>query len=409
MDAGVAESTRVEMQSIVDELAQAIRRPITLEDAGGRLMAYSVHEQPVDNVRVETLLRRGASSVTLEALRARGVYRTVDSCEGLARVLPIPELGFSSRACLAIRGASRVLGYLWVVDPDSSLPKSAEGILLRARNRLSMELARRHTVLEASWEQRSRFLEDLCGHDHGGEGALARQAKALGWYHFPPMMVIVARGPAIAERLPGIMSDIEDVIHHHAAACLRGTLRGEVLFVLSGRECQSASALAFGLTSLLSQVDGSALVGAGGTCDSLTTVRRSYLEASSAISLGSKLMSSQRYFDYSTLAPYELLSCMAACKKAGSYGREPVERVVAYDKLHESNLFLTLEAFLDFYGRRKQAACRLNIHPNTLDYRIRKVRELTGLDFDEPNTRFVVHLWVKALSPRVRGQILRNR
>lgn len=394
--------TPVETQTIVDELAQAIGRPITLEDAGGRLLAYSVHEQPVDHVRVETLLRRGASSVTLDALRARGVYQFVDSCDGLARVPPIPELGFSSRVCLAIRAPARVLGYLWVVDPDSTLPKSAEELLLRARGQLAVELARRDSAIRAGQAQRASLIADLCGKDHAGDDALARQAKALGWYYSAPFAVILVRWTEGSERDPVIPGALEDLLAQRAPASLRGVMGGEVVVVLSGRDCRLSRELSASIVPLLPQ-SGAACVGAGGTYEHLSGVRRSYLEAAAAISLGQKMDRGERQFDYHTLAPYELLSCMSGCKKAGSYGREPVEKVVTYDGLHGGNLFRTLEAFLDHYGHRKQAATRLNIHPNTLDYRIGKIRELTGLDLDDPNTRLVVHLWVKALSPQLRG------
>lgn len=398
----------MEVQAIVDELAQAIGRPITLEDADGRLLAYSVHEQPVDVVRVETLLRRGASSVTLEALRSRGVYQFVDSCEGLARVPPIPELGFAPRACMAIRGPSRVLGYLWVVDPDSSLSKSAEGTLLRSRHRISVELARRDSTLQAKQQQRSLFVQELCGGDHPGDEALSRQAKALGWYYSPPLVALVIRGRSVTEQAPAVPPDIEDVLNQHCPSCLRGIAGDEVVAVLCGHECCSSAELAREIAEFLTHRDKSSYVGAGGLCENLSQVRRSYLEAQSAISLGSELMAGVHHFDYGTLAPYELLSCMATCKKPGSYGREPVEKIVTYDRLHGGSLLPTLEAFLDFYGRRKQAASRLRIHPNTLDYRIGKVRELTGLDLDDPNTRLVVHVWVKALAAQARGRTPRD-
>lgn len=382
------------MQSVVDELAQAIRRPITLEDAGGRLLAYSVHEQPVDIVRVETLLRRGASSVTLEALRNRGVYRYVDSCDGIARVPAIPELGFTARACLAIHGPTRILGYLWVVDPDASLQKSAEEAIMRARHQLAVELRSRDLSLGARQEQRSGFVKELCFTEHGGDEALLKKAKALGWYHSPPYIAVVIQGISISGRSL-IPVHVEGVLNLRAPSSLRGICDGEVIVVLSGVEGGEVATMA---AELADACEKPLMVGAGGVCDSLAQVRRSYLQACSAISLGSKLMSDVSHFDYRTLAPYELLSCMANCKKAARYGREPVEKIMAYDELHGSNLFATLEVFLDHYGKRKQAAARLSVHPNTLDYRIGKIQELTNLDLDDPNTRLVAHIWVKALS-----------
>ncbi|WP_433797517.1 helix-turn-helix domain-containing protein [Actinoplanes sp. CA-252034] len=36
--------------------------------------------------------------------------------------------------------------------------------------------------------------------------------------------------------------------------------------------------------------------------------------------------------------------------------------------------------YLDGGGRRSQTATALHIHPNTLDYRLRKIQEITGLN-----------------------------
>lgn len=43
-------------------------------------------------------------------------------------------------------------------------------------------------------------------------------------------------------------------------------------------------------------------------------------------------------------------------------------------------LLQTLTAYVAEHGRRATAAQRLHVHPNTLDYRLRRIRELTGVD-----------------------------
>lgn len=51
-----------------------------------------------------------------------------------------------------------------------------------------------------------------------------------------------------------------------------------------------------------------------------------------------------------------------------------------YAERRGSDLVETLEAFLDSGLDRRAAAQRLHVHPNTLDYRLRRATELTGLD-----------------------------
>ena len=393
----------MEVQAIVDDLAESVRRPITLEDAAGKLVAYSIHEQPVDLVRMETLLRKGASTGTLDALRSRGVYQFIDSSLGVARVPSIPEIGFGSRACVAIRAADRILGYLWVADVDSTMPKSSEEAMLRARHLLSLELGKRESALLAKREQREQLIADLCEKDQADNDALARRAKTLGWYPAPPLQVVVIRPQGTVDRLTDRLTDLENLFSQHVPSSLRGVYRGEIVAVVSGREVKASRDLADAVAAGPSAPDRAVAVGIGGVCRALPQVKRSYLEASAAITLGAKMNTGARYFDYGTLAPYELLSCLSSCRKAGSYGREAIDRVITYDGLHGGSLFDTLEAFLDSYGRRKAAAARLSIHPNTLDYRIRKAEELMGLDLDDPSARLVAHIWVKALFGQVRG------
>lgn len=44
------------------------------------------------------------------------------------------------------------------------------------------------------------------------------------------------------------------------------------------------------------------------------------------------------------------------------------------------DLLETLRVHVDERGRRTESAARLHVHPNTLDYRLRRIRELTGVD-----------------------------
>ena len=399
----------MELQAFVDQLARAVKRPITLEDAAGRLLAYSAHEEPVDAVRMETLLRKGASVTTLEVLRQRGVYQSIDASDGVAKVPPIPEIGFTGRSCVAIRVADRVLGYLWVLDSDSPLSRTALEALLRARQTLAQELSKLGSFLLMRQEQIDQLLGDMLGRERADSGYLDRRAKAFGWRPLSPMQVMVVR-PAGTDAAQGtdpvgVLSRVEDLFVRYAPSCLKGVMAGDVVAVLSGDEVRTSSELSAAIVARFDKGERSVSVGVGTPCTDLSQLRRSYLQASAAISLGRRYAAGDRRYDYSTVAPYELLSCLQSCRKAGSYCREQVERVIAYDGLKDGSLFETLEVFLDYYGHRKAAAEKLNIHPNTLDYRIRKAKEIMGLDLEDPNTRLVVHVWVKALAAKTRASV----
>lgn len=61
-----------------------------------------------------------------------------------------------------------------------------------------------------------------------------------------------------------------------------------------------------------------------------------------------------------------------------------------HDSRRGSELVATLEAYLQLGGALAQAAERLNIHRNTLSYRLGRIADLTGRDLNDPATRFLM-------------------
>ena len=57
-----------------------------------------------------------------------------------------------------------------------------------------------------------------------------------------------------------------------------------------------------------------------------------------------------------------------------------------------ADLLATLEAFLGAALDRRAAADALHVHPNTLDYRLRRIEELTGLLFSDPDAVMLMAL-----------------
>ncbi|MFD0330800.1 helix-turn-helix domain-containing protein [Streptacidiphilus monticola] len=61
--------------------------------------------------------------------------------------------------------------------------------------------------------------------------------------------------------------------------------------------------------------------------------------------------------------------------------------MLAHDRAKGTQYGPTLTAWLDAVGNVAEAAQRLTIHPNTLKYRLRRAKELFGLDLDHPDDR----------------------
>ncbi len=80
------------------------------------------------------------------------------------------------------------------------------------------------------------------------------------------------------------------------------------------------------------------------------------------------------------------------------YSRRHLGPLMEHDRARKGSLVSTLRAYLET-GEQQQAATRLRVHPNTLRYRLDRIREISGVDLEDPETRLnlAVALRVQAL------------
>jgi sugar diacid utilization regulator len=76
---------------------------------------------------------------------------------------------------------------------------------------------------------------------------------------------------------------------------------------------------------------------------------------------------------------------------------ETIEPLVAYDEQYETDLVVTVEAFLEADGNVAGTAQRLFTHRHTIRYRLERVRELSGLDVGSTDGREKLSLGLKAM------------
>lgn len=69
--------------------------------------------------------------------------------------------------------------------------------------------------------------------------------------------------------------------------------------------------------------------------------------------------------------------------------------LIEHDREHGSSYLKTADRFVAVGGRYQAAAGCLHVHVSTLRYRLQRIQDLTGWDFDDDETRFKVQLAFK--------------
>jgi carbohydrate diacid regulator len=117
-----------------------------------------------------------------------------------------------------------------------------------------------------------------------------------------------------------------------------------------------------------------ATVGVGNYHPGLEGLRQSYQEALSAIELGAQMWDQDRIYhidDFGVVAPL-----LSGVDESNIYfSRELLEKLG-----ENSEIIQTLEAFFNFNMSLTQTSKHLNIHRNTLVYRLDRINDTLGLD-----------------------------
>jgi purine catabolism regulator len=69
--------------------------------------------------------------------------------------------------------------------------------------------------------------------------------------------------------------------------------------------------------------------------------------------------------------------------------------LVDHDDRKQGDLLRTLNGFFQANGNLAKAAQDLDVHRNTLVYRLERISELTELDLDDADNRLILHLALK--------------
>ena len=69
------------------------------------------------------------------------------------------------------------------------------------------------------------------------------------------------------------------------------------------------------------------------------------------------------------------------------YYEHTIQPLVEFDQKNDSNLTQVLQCYLNHNGSVKETADELYVHRNTVNYKLAKIRELTGMDLSSIDAR----------------------
>src|ERR1700733_173332 len=295
-----------------------------------------------------------------------------------------------------------VLGLLALIDPDRRASSTDVMALEHGATILAVELARLRGLADTELRVRRELVQDLLtGTD---DHSAYQRAEALDYDLGPPHQVAVLE---VTDRFPAdedVLLAARRALRQQHLSALLGTQAGAVVIIAPGGaidwEALRLAALGqlatvgqpatAGQPASAGQQGGRLGVGEGYRGPSL--LPRSLREAQLALRVQKASSAAERTSAFADLDVLRMRASVQDLADVEGYVVKWLGVLADYDERKHTELVRTLTQYLQHGGGYEASSSALSVHRSTLKYRLQRIRELTGFDLTDPETRFNLEL-----------------
>jgi DNA-binding PucR family transcriptional regulator len=381
--------------ALANAIAAMVGGATTIEDLQDHVLAYStLPGQTIDEDRRESILGRQVPDLPENPEQYSLIFQAAGAIKLRSEPPALPRLA------VAVRAGSQLLGSIWVVDSAGDLDIDAERALERAADIAALHMLSAQSAADVARQQRSELLRRVL---EGGDDAHLI-GKQLGLGPAGPF-VVVAFQPEFTNGVDELtVARFNDLVATQCEASYPGTqcaVIGDTIYALFagivGFERSAAQSLAHRLVQRAAiALKLEVRVSIGSVASRVARISKSRHEADLVL-----LLLAQRKVRAPVASADDVRSELALLELAQGF-REPLRRVspaatrvLDWDSQHGTEYAKTLGAYLRNSRDSASTATELSIHPNTLRYRLRRARELLGIDLENPDDTLILWLGLR--------------
>ena len=365
-----------DLNSLLQVMSRSTGKPLAIHSEAGTLITQIL----------PYVGRRALNGRNPAIVAGTGKFREwiEDEAPSAVGVISASPLGYT----IVLKVEKRVAGYLSLIDGDDSLNDFDRMVLINGADVCAIEMAKNRAIASAVEQTRGDWIQMWLSGTPADDDLLRTRAQQAGFEPASQYVVAVYRATSMAgqsTRLEPLLSLVRNDMSRRGIDGAVGQYV-DVVVALYPLDDEDSSALGRARASVetvraeLGQRTPDALIAAGISrpATGLSNLRDAYREGKDAVGIAFELSDCDSTTYYGDLKLYQLLLALKErnLEHLQRFYEDALGPLVAHDRRKQSDLVRTLSGFFASNGNLAKAAQDLDVHRNTLVYRLERIADL---------------------------------
>lgn len=382
-----------DLNSLLQIMVRATAKPVMIHDDAGVVMAQVY----------PTVTRRGLPGRALATNLPFNAFQNWLNREAPATQGAIVNSPIGHTTVLKVE--KRVAGFLTLVDTAGELSEFDQLVLTYGADVCAIEMAKSRAIASAVEQARGDWVQMWLSGTPTDDDLLTTRAQQAGFDSTSTYMVVVFR--AVTQQgaslpLESLISLVRDDLARRQINAAVGQYVDVIVLLYPLENVQATQRPRQTVDEIRTQLStrtptGLVAAGISRPATGLYVLRDAYREARDSMSIATELGDHETTTFYGDLKLYQFLLSIKEknLEHLRRFYEESLQPLVEHDRQKQGDLVRTLNGFFDANGNLAKAAADLDVHRNTLVYRLERISDLTGLDLNDADNRLILHLALK--------------
>lgn len=312
------------------------------------------------------------------------------------------------RLIIPIKVDDTVYGYINIWEMNQELTTMEITVITSSTSIITLDLLKKLSIYQIENKHRAEFFDNLFSND---SGIYRRAIESKTFYDFQGdlsytvMILNMRQDQSLIKSyaVEKLSRHLDHLIASRSERMIYANKGDRIILLIGSQNGENDSLIAGHIMQLAKDIEETVWdfekqkicdIGIGRDYRNAREIRNSYQEAMRVIDYLKK-REDISILHHDDLGIYRILSYNELKPELEQFFKDVLEPLVRYDADKGQDLVETLKKYYEFRGNTKRVSDAMFTHYNTIVYRMNRIKEITNLDFEDPDDYLNMQIAIK--------------